>query len=63
MTVGLMLAHHPSDWLWLVVPVVLVLGWNMWAERRSRAQHTGEGAAHASNIADDIEHDGSGDAR
>jgi hypothetical protein len=63
MTVVPMLAHHPADWVWLAVPIVLVLAWIRWAEHRSRSRHTGGGPAGASNIADDLERDGSGDAR
>jgi cbb3-type cytochrome oxidase subunit 3 len=44
-------AHHAANWLLLAIPLVLVIGWVRWAERRATRAESAEAAP--SNIPDD----------
>lgn len=44
-------AHHTANWLLLALPLILVIGWVRWAERRATRTEGDEVAP--SNILDD----------
>lgn len=49
-------AHHDANWLLLAVPLVLVVGWVRWAERRAtRAEADGVAPSNIPGNPDDGE--------